>query len=155
MSAHVQNRLYVRKSEKDACGCLRACMRVFDPTPPPAAAHTLSPQPPLLQAKYPDFGEDVDQVAVAQPLLLAGALTPPVSGWSMGVLLSRLSLLPDQPARDSRCHVSTETAKPVPSRSVSPAPSAVSTGGDGAQTKPDTDLQSSRYNGSILLVITR
>lgn len=152
MSVHVRNRLYVRKSEKGACGCLRTCMRVIVPAapPPPAAAHTLPPQPPLLQAKYPDFGEDVDQVAVAQPLLLPGALTPPVSGRSMGVLLSRLSLLPDQPACDSRCHVSTETAKPVPSRSVSPAPSAVSSGGDGAQTKPDTDLQSSRYNGSIL-----
>lgn len=68
----------------------------------------------------------------------------------MGVLLSRLSLLTDQPAGDSRCHVSAGKAKTAPSRSVSPVPSAVCTGGDGAQTKPETDLQTTGYKGSIL-----
>lgn len=76
----------------------------------------------------------------------------------MGVLLPRLSLLPDQTAGDGRCHVSAETVatKAAPSPSVSPVPSAVSTGGDGAQTQPDAKPldcpRSAGYNSPMLAV---
>ena len=71
------------------------------PGPP---AQTLAPQPALLEAEDANFGEDVHQVTVAEPAVLAGAAPPPAGGRPVPVLLPRLPLLADQAAGDSRGH---------------------------------------------------
>lgn len=69
-----------------------------------ARTHTLAPQPPLLEAKDADLGEDIHQVAIAKPAVLAGAVAPPAGRGPVPVLLARLALLPDQTAGDGRSH---------------------------------------------------
>lgn len=65
---------------------------------------TLAPQPPLLEPEDADLGENVHQVAVAEPAVLAGAVPPPAGRGPVPVLLPRLPLLADQAAGDGRCH---------------------------------------------------
>lgn len=76
--------------------------------PPPGwarpQARTLAPQPPLLEPEDADLGENVHQVAVAEPAVLAGAVPPPAGRGPVPVLLPRLPLLADQAAGDGRCH---------------------------------------------------
>lgn len=67
-------------------------------------------------------------------------------------MLSCLSLLPDQTAGDCRCHVSADT-KTVPSLSVSPVSSVVSTGAQThkkTQTQKPPSLRFTGYNGPIV-----
>ena len=75
--------------------------RASRPGPP---AQTLAPQPALLEAEDANFGEDVHQVTVAEPAVLAGAAPPPAGGRPVPVLLPRLPLLADQAAGDGRGH---------------------------------------------------
>lgn len=89
-----------------------------------AFAHTLSPEPSLLEAEDSHFGEDVDQVAVTQPFALIRAFPASVRGRAVQVLLSRLSLLADQTAGDRRCHVSNKKIK----RRLHQKPKTASTG---------------------------
>lgn len=79
--------------------------------PPPGApgrarpqGRTLAPQPPLLESEDADLGEDVHQVAIAEPAVLVGAVPPPAGRGPVPVLLPRLPLLADQAAGDGRCH---------------------------------------------------
>lgn len=65
---------------------------------------TLAPQPALLEAEDAHFGEDIHQVAVAEPAVLAGAAPPPAGRRPVPVLLPRLPLLADQAAGDGRGH---------------------------------------------------
>lgn len=75
------------------------------PVPPPRPQRrTLAPQPPLLEPEDADLGENVHQVAVAEPAVLAGAVPPPAGRGPVPVLLPRLPLLTDQAAGDGRCH---------------------------------------------------
>lgn len=67
-------------------------------------AQTLAPQPALLEAEDANFGEDVHQVTVAEPAVLAGAAPPPAGGRPVPVLLPRLPLLADQAAGDGSGH---------------------------------------------------
>lgn len=67
-------------------------------------AQTLAPQSALLEAEDANFGEDVHQVTVAEPAVLAGAAPPPAGGRPVPVLLPRLPLLADQAAGDGRGH---------------------------------------------------
>lgn len=80
------------------------------PAPPGARGRarpqgrTLAPQPPLLEPEDADLGEDVHQVAIAEPAVLVGAVPPPAGRGPVPVLLPRLPLLADQAAGDGRCH---------------------------------------------------
>lgn len=65
---------------------------------------TLAPQPALLEAEDAHFGEDIHQVAVAEPAVLAGAAPPPAGRRPVPVLLPRLPLLADQAAGYGRGH---------------------------------------------------
>lgn len=64
----------------------------------------MAPQPSLLAAEDAHFGEDVHQVAVAEPAVPAGTAPPPAGGRPVPVLLPRLPLLADQAAGDGRGH---------------------------------------------------
>ena len=70
----------------------------------PGPTQTLAPQPALLEAEDAHFGEDVHQVAVAEPAVLAGAAPPPAGRRPVPVLLPCLPLLADQAAGDGRGH---------------------------------------------------
>lgn len=73
-------------------------------TSPPLPTQTLAPQPALLEAEDAHFGEDIHQVAIAKPAVLAGAAPPPAGRGPVPVLLPRLPLLTDQAAGDGRGH---------------------------------------------------
>lgn len=90
-----------RKMTTVTCPCVSRAFR---------SAHTLSPQPSLLQAEDSHFGEDVDQIPVTKSFILVGASPPSVWRRPVDLLFPCLSLLSYQTAGNS-CHVSTETTR--------------------------------------------
>lgn len=64
----------------------------------------MASQPALLEAEDAHFGEDIHQVAVAEPAVLAGAAPPPAGRRPVPVLLPRLPLLANQATGDGRSH---------------------------------------------------
>ena len=64
----------------------------------------MTPQPALLETEDAHFREDIHQVAVAEPTVLAGAAPPPAGGRPVPVLLPCLPLLANQAAGDGRGH---------------------------------------------------
>lgn len=89
----------------------------------------MAPQPPLLEPEDADLGENIHQVTVAEPTVLAGAVPPPAGRGPVPVLLPRLPLLADQAAGYGRCHGCS------PARPRRPAPRWAGCGRRGAQPR--------------------